>query len=140
MQNPYEPKSEQPGPISSNVRPLTKPKVCLWYNVYCSCMLLLYVVVAALGVAMVIFIDELSPPNDAERAGNIAAGILMAIASVGMMLLFALGLLIPRRKWGWVYGFIPIAIGLTSPCCIPASLPLLWFWLKPENKEWFNVG
>lgn len=107
-------------------------------------MLVLYLALIALGVAMAVFADALVDANRpanvaAERLGNIAGGIFIAVLSAGMSILFAVGMVIPRRKWGWIYGFIPIAIGLTSPCCIPASLPLLWFWLKPENKQWFHV-
>ena len=31
-----------------------------------------------------------------------------------------------------------IAIGLTSCCTIPASVPLLVGWLKPDLRAWFG--
>ncbi|MGN6544951.1 MAG: hypothetical protein ACTHK7_07865 [Aureliella sp.] len=107
-------------------------------------MLLLYVVVACVGVLLVLNADSVA--SNAGRSAGVDAqriwlqGMLMTGVSIPLMFIFALGLLAPRRRWGWGYGFVPIAIGLTSPCCMPASIPLLIFWLKPEVKHWFNMS
>lgn len=104
-------------------------------------MLLLYVVVACVGVFFMLNADLLASQSDEVDARAIwLQATLMTGISIPLMFIFALGLLTPRRRWGWVYGFVPIAIGLTSPCCMPASIPLLIFWLKPEVKQWFNMS
>lgn len=107
-------------------------------------MLLLYVVVGCVGVVLALNADSLSsygePATGTDARAIWLQGMIMTGISIPLMFIFALGLLTPRRPWGWVYGFVPIAIGLTSPCCLPASIPLLLFWLKPEVKHWFNMS
>jgi len=62
-------------------------------------------------------------------------------AAMGLALCAAIGvgLLAPRRKWGWVYALVVICLGLTSCCTMPACIPLLIFWLKPETKAYYNM-
>ena len=31
-----------------------------------------------------------------------------------------------------------ICVGMTSCCCIPACLPILLQWIKPDTKAWFG--
>jgi hypothetical protein len=38
----------------------------------------------------------------------------------------------------WVYDLVVICLGMTSACILPASVPLLIFWLKPEVKSHFG--
>ncbi len=148
MSNPYapEPYGTEQFPSRAPMRPDQRPQVCLWFKVYCSAFAMLYILCSVGGVFLVIFASDIASAGmdgarnyEAERRGNIAGGVIMSILSVPLAVLFLAGLFLPRRKWAWVYGFIPIAIGLTSPCCIPASLPLLIFWLKPNTKWWFNA-
>lgn len=107
-------------------------------------MLLLYAVVGGVGVffafnaAALSSLGERAPETDAQAIW--LQGVLMMVISIPLMFIFILGLLTPRRPWGWGYGFVPIAVGLTSPCCMLASIPLLIFWLKPGVKQWFNIS
>jgi hypothetical protein len=55
-------------------------------------------------------------------------------------IVFALPFVLPRRPWVWVYDMVVICIGLTSCCIMPAALPLLIYWIKPEVKAWFQQG
>ncbi len=143
MTNPYTPGPDLASP-QPPVGPMLQPQVVVWYRVYCSCFLLLYILVGIGGVSVLLFASEIAanspnPDKDVERLSNIFMGIVLSVISVLLCVLFAIGLMIPRKKWGWIFGFFPIAIGLTSPCCMPASIPLLIFWLKANNKRWFHV-
>lgn len=40
--------------------------------------------------------------------------------------------------WLWTYDLVIICLGMTSTCILPASIPLLIFWLKPETKRYFG--
>lgn len=121
-----------------------RPQVCIWYSIYCACFLLAYMLTAIAGIAMAVFAETIAANSAAldkegERISNMILGGGLAVVSVPLCILFSLGLLVPRRKWGWIYGFFPIAIGLSSPCCMPASIPLLLFWIKPNTRRWYNV-
>jgi hypothetical protein len=67
---------------------------------------------------------------------------LMGAIFLGIGLIFALPFLaapyLPRKSWVWIYDLVLICIGMTSACCIPACIPLLIHWLKPETKAFFN--
>ena len=52
---------------------------------------------------------------------------------------FAAPLFMPREKWVWIFDLVLICFGFTTCCLIPACIPLLIFWLKPEAKAWFNA-
>jgi hypothetical protein len=38
----------------------------------------------------------------------------------------------------WIYQIVLIGLGLTSVCCLPATVPLLISYVKPEVKAWFE--
>jgi hypothetical protein len=38
----------------------------------------------------------------------------------------------------WVYDIVLICLGMTSVCCMPVTIPLLIFWIKPDAKAWFG--
>lgn len=114
-----------------------KPAAWNWYAAYCVLMALLYLFCIAAG-----FFALLADEAKAEM-GKPEAKIMGAIfIGVGLTLLipFAAGPLLPRRRWAWVVGLVLICIGLTSACCLPAAIPLLIWWLKPEMKEYYSEG
>jgi hypothetical protein len=51
---------------------------------------------------------------------------------------FAVAPFLPRRRWVWVLHVVLIALGMTSCACIPATVPLLIFWIRPETQAWFG--
>jgi MFS family permease len=141
--NQFNPQPNDFQPPQEAFEPGGEPQVCKWFRVYCVCFLLLYILVGIGGALIAVFANEIAadssnPDKETERIGNMITGILMAGISLPLCIVFIVGLMIPRRRWGWIYGFFPIAIGLTSPCCMPASIPLLLFWLKQKNQRWFD--
>jgi len=111
------------------------PRVVTWYRVYAAAFVVLYSLVAVMGVALMIWgedIDMRDGEGLATGAICVALGVPFAIASL-------VGALAPPRKWSWIYGLCLIALGMTSACCMPASVPLLIFWLKDETKAHFEM-
>ena len=91
------------------------------------------------------FLLLLAGPAVAETSRNPEDAFMMPIlggvyAAFGLVFAgaFAVGLLMPRKPWAWIYGIVLIALGMTSACCIPATIPLLIFWIKPEAKAFFG--
>jgi hypothetical protein len=113
----------------------SKPPVWRWYVAYCSGMVALYLVVAACGVIMLV-VDPVELDMEAMLAKllgafNLGFGILL----VG---LFGAAPFLPPKPWTWIYGIVAIGIGLSGLCCLPAAVPLLIYWLKPETKAYFG--
>ncbi len=87
------------------------------------------------GAVMIYFADRLP---ESERMELYINGVILALVGVPVAIVCALPFIFPRKPWVWIYNIVIIAIGLTSCCCIPACVPLLIYWLKPETKVWFG--
>ena len=110
------------------------PSVYKWFVAYCIFMALLYLVAAVMG--MVFLVVEPDPEMSAAEATIM--GSLFLILGVVFFAAYAVAPFLPRKSWVWVYGLVLIAIGLTSLCCLPACIPMLIFWVKPEMKHFYG--
>jgi membrane-bound metal-dependent hydrolase YbcI (DUF457 family) len=97
-------------------------------------MALLYLATAAMGI--VFLFAEPDRDMSAEEAKLMGAVIL----TVGLVFFVPYGMapFLPRKRWVWVFGLVLICLGLSSACCLPACIPLLIFWLKPEMKAFYG--
>ncbi|MEM9280917.1 MAG: hypothetical protein AAGA96_03760 [Verrucomicrobiota bacterium] len=111
------------------------PATIKWFRIYCVVLAALYVLVAALGVAILAL-----PPEKLQmgKQESVAAGGLFIVMGLVFFLLVLPGLFLPPRPGGWIYGLVLICIGLTSVLFLPICIPLLIFWLKPPVQFWFG--
>lgn len=118
-------------PVSGMVR----PPVITWFRAYCWVLCAMYLAVAALP--LVFFLAD---PAELEMPPVAALIVGVGIFLMGLVLLVAslLPLILRPRPWLWTYDLVLIALGMTSPCFLPACIPLLIFWLKPETKSYFG--
>jgi uncharacterized membrane protein HdeD (DUF308 family) len=65
-------------------------------------------------------------------------GIIMLALGIVLFFLFAAALFFPRKPWNWTFGIVLICLGMTSCCCLPACIPLLIYWIKPETKAYYQ--
>lgn len=114
-----------------------KPSVWNWYAAYCVAMALMYLLCVVVG-----FFFLFADPADVEMDAGGARLMGVMLVGLGLLLgaMFAAGPLLPLRKWAWVAGMALIVIGLSSMCCLPACIPLLIWWIKPETKQYYNAG
>lgn len=106
-----------------------------WFRAYCLLLTFLYVIVAALGAYLAIE-QPTSPSYD--KTEIFITGIVYFVVGVALIIPFGYALFLPRRRWAWVYGIVLIALGMSSCCFLPVTIPLLIFWLKPETKAIFG--
>ena len=118
-------------PVNSS----TGNKTLLWFRVYCIVLSLIYVLVTFFGIYLAVAQPQTRQYEEAEL---FFVGIIYAILGVILFLVFVVGVIMPPRRWSWVYGMVLICIGMTSCCFLPATIPLLIFWLKPETKTLFG--
>ena len=118
-------------------RPARRPDVVPWYYAYCAVMAFIYVFCIVMGVAGIVFRNQLA---DAETPPALIAflGVVFAVLGGVLMTAFAAAPFLPLRPWAWIYHLVLIAVGMTSACCLPASVPLLLFWIKPETRAYFG--
>ena len=132
--NPYPYGSPAYGAPPPYLSPGEKPRVWGWYVAYCVAMALMYFLCFAGGVALTAFAGELGPDSGEMQA----QGVLMAVLGLPFFLIYGVAPFLPKKPWTWILHIVLIAVGLTSACCIPAALPLLIYWLKPETKVFFG--
>jgi MFS family permease len=113
------------------------PKVVFWFRIYTGCMAALYVC-CMLAAPALFYLSTKTAGEDAAVL-KIYSVVLLIIGLV-LAIVFALPFVLPRRPWVWIFDMVLICIGLTSCCIMPASIPLLIYWIKPEVKTWFQQG
>jgi MFS family permease len=115
------------------------PPVVQWFRVYAGAMAALYALLFFGGILAMGFLPTLPKgPDDPPTAFLIAYGGLFM--SLGLLFggAFAAIFFLKPQPWVWSYSLVLICLGMTSACCIPACVPLLIFWLKPEVQRWYG--
>jgi hypothetical protein len=111
------------------------PKVLLWFKIYCGSLCLLYLATAALSLFFF-----LADPSDTEmsQSAGVLFGVLLLVVGLLLFGVCLLPLILAPRPWLWTFDLVVICLGMTSACFLPACIPLLIFWLKPETKRYFG--
>lgn len=119
--------------------PEERPPVVVWYRVYCGLMAGLYLLVLAAGIFLATVGPEVMPDVSSEdaMAMEISGWVYLVLGAV-FFVPFAMGLFLGNAPWCWIYGIVLICLSFTSVCCLPAGIPLLIFWIKPETKAWYG--
>jgi uncharacterized paraquat-inducible protein A len=110
------------------------PPVFNWFIAYSLSMAFLYLVAAVMGI--IIMFAEPSSERDAEEAK--LTGIVMLIVGLMCFVPYVSTPFLGRQSWVWVFNLVLICIGLSSACCLPACIPLLIFWVKPEVRRYYG--
>jgi hypothetical protein len=132
------PAGEHPfAPRSIEETELTR-KVWRWFVVYCVLMALLYLFVAAIGVVLLVMGQSGKLPRGREADELQIQAVVFLIVGLFLIIPYGIGPFAKGKSWGWIYGIILIAIGMTSCCLWPITIPLLIQWIKPEMKRMFG--
>src|SRR5262249_43827836 len=107
------------------------PGVVLWARLYAVAFALMYLACTICGVLVLVFANDLGAH---DRAENLINGVIMTVMGPPLLGLSIVTAFAPRKKWGWIINIVLIGLGMMSCCCLPASVPLLIFWMKPETK------
>lgn len=119
---------------SASLNSAPTPPAFKWFFVYCVLMALLYLAMAVMGIVFMVA----EPDRDMSAEEARAMGGVFLILGLVLAVPYAIAPFLPRHSWVWVYGLVLICVGLTSLCCLPACIPLLLFWLKPEMKAFYG--
>ena len=117
----------------------TPPPVWKWCRVYCFAMAGLYFVCFGLGISMLLFRGFFANGMKEDQVAVAVMGAIYAVLGLVCLLAFGAAPFLPRKKWVWVYDLVLICLGMTSICCMPACIPLLIFWIRPEVKTFFGM-
>ena len=141
-QDPYNNPFQSPQYPPHHGKPTAKggtPAVWVFYVIYCIYLSLIYAALIALGAIFIFFAEPIAESD--RDATDPMAFVIMGIFFCGLGLPFFVasvaGPLVPKNRFGWIYGIVLIAIGLTSGCTIMFSIPLLIFWLINKDLKQF---
>ena len=112
-----------------------RPGVVTWFKVYCGILCCIY-----LGIASLSLILFRVPPEEMDMSAGEARGLGIAVLVAGLLFfaVCALPFFVEPRPWVWAYGLGLICLGMTSACFLPACVPMLIYWIKPEAKRYFG--
>ena len=138
-QSPYE--SPYASPKLEAEAPPVRARPSLWwlFRVYAALMTFVYIALVFGGA----FLFLLAVSDELDREDTIEAyvyGVMMVLVGIPFAMFFAVGIFLPRRGWAYGVSMALICIGLTSPCTMPFSIPLLIQWIKPETRQYFQSG
>ena len=131
LQNPYT------SPEHHLSHPPTTPAVVTWFRVYAAVMTFIYMLLLIVAVLMLVFAPSLADEDNSEEV-LLIQGTVFAVISLPLGGMFIIGAFMPLKPWAWIYGIVLIGLGMTSCCCLPATVPLLIFWIKPETQTYFG--
>lgn len=112
-----------------------KPPVWPWYTAYCVALAVVYLIAAAFGLYLLV---AAPPAADYSTTELRIQGFIYLVIGALLFIPFAAAPFLPRKSWVWIYGLVLICLGMTSVCCLPATIPLLIFWFKPETKRFLG--
>jgi hypothetical protein len=101
-------------------------------------MVILYVLMTIGGVALALFSETLAATGEEPREFFLIQGIIFAVISVPLVVMYVVGFFMPAKSWAWVYGIVLIGLGMTSCCLIAACVPLIILWIRPETQAYFG--
>ena len=118
--------------------PTERPGVVTWFTVYALLMALVYLLLAGFGVAIFVVGPEQFQTAENDAQAMTIQGVVFIVMGLALCVPFAIAPFLPRKPGVWIYDLVLICLGLTSCACLPITIPLLIFWIKPENKLWFG--
>lgn len=112
-----------------------RPAVWVWYVAFCVAMAIMWLTLVFLGLSFLLT----GPPNREMSSGDARVmGLIFIGLGAALMVPYVAAPFLPRRRWAWVLGVVLIVLSMTGTCCLPAAIPLLIFWVKPETKAFFD--
>jgi lipopolysaccharide export LptBFGC system permease protein LptF len=97
-------------------------------------MCVLYLACIAFGLLMFF----IRPSEEFPRGLLIVYGVLLVGMGLVFGVVYLISLFLDPRPWVWVCDLVLICVGFTSCCTLPACIPLLIYWIRPEVRKYFG--
>lgn len=114
------------------------PPVLIWYRVYCGAMALLSLACLAGGIALLLLRDLLPSDEDVPPGLWLLYGVGFTVVGGLLTPIFLASFFLPRTRRTWIYHTVLIALGMVWVCCLPATVPMMLYWIKPETYSYFD--
>lgn len=114
--------------VDEDEEDLFVPDAVKWCKLYLAIFFLVYLASAGFALYLV----------SRHHAGNVFSGLFLLLLSIPLCLSHAIPFFVAPRPWVWMFVLVLICLGLTIPCTLPATVPLLLTWLRPEAKRYYG--
>jgi hypothetical protein len=118
--------------------PVERPGVVTWFTAYAVFMAIVYLLLGAFGITVLVVGPEQFAGETNDADAMMINGIAFTVLGVALCIPFAIAPFLGRKPGVWIFDLVLICLGLTSCACLPITIPLLIYWLKPETKLWFG--
>jgi hypothetical protein len=117
------------------------PTGILLLRIYCALQVFLYLLLVGVGAFLIIasLADPASFPTSPGEPPPWIIGVVITVLYLPLLVVYAVGLAAPRRRWLYMYGIVVCALSMTCGGCWMFAIPTLIFWLKPETKAWLGA-
>jgi hypothetical protein len=129
--SPYAPPAYEPPPAGTG-----RPGVVIWARIYAIAYALLYLAALVGGCALLADSGDL---HGREADDLMTSGVALIAISLPFLAFALVVSSAPRTKWGWIVNVVLMGLSASSCLCLPAAIPLIIFWLKPETKRWYGM-
>jgi hypothetical protein len=127
-----------------------RPAVWKWYAFLCVSISALFFIAAILtGIAGFMGIDYFAalyrpfgiPFQNFYDFSNKVVTAMLVIVIFAIGIFFASVPFFPKRPWAWLVGFLFVLLPLaaTPNFCLPIAIPLIIFWCKAENRQFYEI-
>ena len=115
------------------------PEAVYYFRIYAALIILNLLGVFGGGLFMM-----LKPLMSGASGGAATEDLIVGLVLVGSgflpMVPHGLALFGGRRKWVYTLALVLIGINmLWVSCCLPITIPMLIYWMKPETKRWYGA-
>jgi len=114
------------------------PEAVYYFRIYAVLLLLVWLI--AFGMSVYALVDPLMK-GVSSTTGSFVFALFMTAISFLFMIPSAIMVFAGRAKWVYTLGVVMLGLQtLMNPCCLPLTVPLLVYWMKPETKRWFGTN
>ena len=116
---------------------LAKPGVVTYFVVYCVVGALMGAFLVVLFSVMIVVAHNMPEKEPGQRLSMTVGSAVYIIGGLFLALPLTAAPFLPRKPWVWVFDLVLICLGFAT-CCLPASIPLLIFWIRPEVQAYYG--
>ncbi len=115
------------------------PEAVYYFRIYAVLMLLM--LLGWFGMGLYLMLGPLIRGSSGSSAtGEWIMGLFLAGFSFLIIVPHAIVLFAGNARWAYTLGLILIGLNmLWNTCCLPITIPLLVYWMKPETKRWYGA-
>jgi hypothetical protein len=116
------------------------PEAVYYFRIYAA--LVILNLLALFGWGLYLMLDPImrGGVSGSSATGEWVIGLVLVVVGLVPLVPHGIALFGGRRKWVYTLALVLIGINmLWVTCCLPITIPMLIYWMKPETKRWYGA-